>query len=135
MFLNPNIFFPIWILTVLIFLGMRNLQEQVKKAFCCQRLFWPFTVWINCSRIFFSQSRSEQFWLQKTILLRSLIIILWTNFSFSCQQKSDGIGSFLQIASGIPIRKTDSSAFFLNYCEMLMRWPSKLLTYDLYTII
>ena len=20
-----------------------------KKAFCCQKLFWPFTVWINCS--------------------------------------------------------------------------------------
>ena len=28
---------------------MRNLQEQVKKAFCCQKLFWPFTVWTNCS--------------------------------------------------------------------------------------
>ena len=28
---------------------MRNLQEQVKKAFCYQTLFWPFTVWINCS--------------------------------------------------------------------------------------
>ena len=22
---------------------------QVKKAFCYQTLFWPFTVWINCS--------------------------------------------------------------------------------------
>ena len=30
-------------------LDLRNLQEQVKKAFCYQRLFWPFTVWINCS--------------------------------------------------------------------------------------
>jgi hypothetical protein len=30
-------------------LDMRNLQEQVKKAFCYQELFWPFTVWINCS--------------------------------------------------------------------------------------
>ena len=29
---------------------MRNLREQVKKVFCCQKLFWPFTVWINCSR-------------------------------------------------------------------------------------
>ena len=29
---------------------MRNLQEQVKKAFCYQKLFWPFTVWINCSK-------------------------------------------------------------------------------------
>ena len=30
-------------------LYMRNLQEQVKKAFCYQKLFWPLTVWINCS--------------------------------------------------------------------------------------
>ena len=29
-------------------LDMRNLQEQVKKAFCYQKLFWPVTVWINC---------------------------------------------------------------------------------------
>ena len=29
-------------------LDMRNLQEQVKKAFCYQKLFWPFTVWVNC---------------------------------------------------------------------------------------
>ena len=28
---------------------MRNLQEQIKKPFCYQKLFWPFTVWINCS--------------------------------------------------------------------------------------
>ena len=28
---------------------LRKLQEQVKKAFCYQKLFWPFTVWINCS--------------------------------------------------------------------------------------
>ena len=32
-----------------IFWDLRNLQEQVKKAFCNQKLFWPFTVWINCS--------------------------------------------------------------------------------------
>ena len=40
-------------------LDMRNLQEQVKKAFCYQKLFWPFTVWINCSRDlkFFGNSR------------------------------------------------------------------------------
>ena len=29
--------------------SLRNLQEQVEKAFCYQELFWPFTVWINCS--------------------------------------------------------------------------------------
>ena len=28
---------------------MRNLQKQVKKAFCYQKLFWFFTVGINCS--------------------------------------------------------------------------------------
>ena len=28
---------------------MRNLQEQVKKAFCYHKFFWPFTVWLNCS--------------------------------------------------------------------------------------
>ena len=28
---------------------MRNLKEQVKTAFCYQKLFLPFTVWTNCS--------------------------------------------------------------------------------------
>ena len=28
---------------------LRNLQEQVKNAFSYQKLFWSFTVWINCS--------------------------------------------------------------------------------------
>ena len=27
---------------------MRNLQEQVKKTFCCQKLFCPFTIRTNC---------------------------------------------------------------------------------------
>ena len=39
---------------------MRNqLQEQVKKAFCYQMLFWSFTVSINCSwdLNFFANSR------------------------------------------------------------------------------
>ena len=30
-------------------LDLINLQEQVKKAVCYQKFFWPFTVWINCS--------------------------------------------------------------------------------------
>ena len=42
--------FPIWITyNCSNLLGVRNLQEQVNKAFCYQKLFWPFTVWINCS--------------------------------------------------------------------------------------
>ena len=32
-----------------IIVDLRNLQEQVKKAVCYQKLFWPLTVWINCS--------------------------------------------------------------------------------------
>jgi hypothetical protein len=42
-------------------LDMRNLQEQVKKAFCYQKLIWPFTVWINCSSDIknFANSRSS----------------------------------------------------------------------------
>ena len=31
-------------------LYLRNLQEQVKKAFCYQKVFWPFTVRTNCSK-------------------------------------------------------------------------------------
>ena len=30
-------------------LDLRNLQEQLKKHSVTQKLFWPFTVWINCS--------------------------------------------------------------------------------------
>ena len=33
-FLNPNYFFPIFIIFVLNVLDLTNLQEQVKKAFC-----------------------------------------------------------------------------------------------------
>ena len=32
------------------FLDLGSLQEQVMKAFCYQKLFWPFTVvWTNCT--------------------------------------------------------------------------------------
>jgi hypothetical protein len=48
MFLNPNIISNLDS-NCSNLLDMRNLQEQVKKAFCYQKLFWPFTVWINCS--------------------------------------------------------------------------------------
>ena len=54
-------------------LDMRNCRKKLKKIFCSQKLFWPFTIWINCSsdlkqtRNNFSCSRSEQFWYQNTI--------------------------------------------------------------------
>ena len=49
MFLNPNIFFLSLNSNCSNLLDMRNLQEQVKKAFYYQKLNWPFTVWIDCS--------------------------------------------------------------------------------------
>ena len=73
-FLNPNDVFSDLNSNCSKLLDLRNIQEQVKKAFCYQKLFWPFTVWINCScdlkhfkffsitRTIFSHSRSEQFW-------------------------------------------------------------------------
>ena len=45
MFLNSNILFQY----CSNLLGIRNLQEPVKKAFCYPKLLWPFAVWINCS--------------------------------------------------------------------------------------
>ena len=51
MFMNPNNFFQ-FDPNCSNLLDMRNIQKQVKKAFCYQRLFWPFTVWINCSSDF-----------------------------------------------------------------------------------
>ena len=58
MFLNPNNFSNLNS-NCSNLLDKRNLQEQVKKAFCYQKLFWPFTVWINCSSDlkFFANSR------------------------------------------------------------------------------
>ena len=57
--INPFLTFPAYFKIPIIFSylnsncsnlsDLRNLQEQVTKAFCYQRLFWPFTVWINCS--------------------------------------------------------------------------------------
>ena len=51
MFLNPNIFFNLNS-NCYNSLDKRNLQEQDKKASCYQKLFWPFTIWINCSSDF-----------------------------------------------------------------------------------
>ena len=42
-------FFSQFELELFYFLDLRHLQEQVKKSFCDQKLFWPFTVWINWS--------------------------------------------------------------------------------------
>ena len=62
-------------------MDMGNLQQQVKKVFCYQKLFWPFTVWkfspfslefqkfFSITRTIFSHSeRSEQFLLTECFL-------------------------------------------------------------------
>ena len=51
---NWRAYLALWMVNSLSFISttkvtLRNIQEQVKKAFCYQKLFWPFTVWINCS--------------------------------------------------------------------------------------
>ena len=46
-FLNPNYFFSIWILIVLI--RSEKPPGTSQKASCYQKLFWSFTVWINFS--------------------------------------------------------------------------------------
>ena len=87
-------------------LDTRNLHEQVKNAFCCQKWFWPFTFWINCfsdlkkfansrpsalnfkffstTKTICSHSRSEQFWQQNTIYsyfqIQDLICFCHQNF-------------------------------------------------------
>ena len=79
MFLNPNIFFPIWILIVLIYQIWETSRNKQSVAKNCSDL--SLHVWIDCSgdlkhfafslefqkffsitRTFFSHSRSEQFW-------------------------------------------------------------------------
>ena len=60
-FLNPPQNFQ-FELHCSIFLDVRNLKEQVKKAFCYQKLFWPFTVWINCPSDLKNFANSQQFW-------------------------------------------------------------------------
>ena len=51
---------------------LRNLQEQVKKAFCYQKLFWPFTVWMNCCKFSaFSLKFQKIFSITRTIFSHS----------------------------------------------------------------
>ena len=49
MFLFPLFFFNLNLNCSSNLLYLRNLKEQVKKAFRYQKLFWPFTVPTNCS--------------------------------------------------------------------------------------
>ena len=48
---------------------MRNLQEQLKKAFCYQKLFWPFTVWINLKNFAISGPSALNFLITRNFFL------------------------------------------------------------------
>ena len=85
-------------------LGKRNLQEQVKKTFCYQKLFWPFTALFeqtvllqflqilglqpriskifSITRTIFSHSRSEQF--ENKIPFLSLLNLFDKKISWNC---------------------------------------------------
>ena len=63
MFLNPNIFSSLNS-NCSNLLDVRNLQEQVKKAFCYQKLFRPFTVWIY---LFYLTSESKKLTLNAVV--------------------------------------------------------------------
>ena len=72
MLLNPNIFFQFSNSSNLLYL--RNLQEQVKQAFCYQKLFWPFTVGTNCSsdlKIFANACPSASNFKKKILITRT----------------------------------------------------------------
>jgi hypothetical protein len=65
-FLNPNAFFQFESL-----LDIRNLQEQVKKTFCYQKLFWPF----HCLNKLFLWSQKKLFSITRTIFSHSKTIL------------------------------------------------------------
>ena len=69
MFLNPNNFSNLNS-NCSTFLDLRNLQEQVEKAFCYQKLIWPFTVWTHCSSDlnFFLQTLDLQSRISKVLI-------------------------------------------------------------------
>ena len=101
---------------------MSNLQEQVKKTFSYQKLFWSFTVWINCSidpKIFANSQPSasnfksvsqslEYFFLtvgQNNFGNRIplLEITVFTENSISLTQKDELICRELSLESGINV--------------------------------
>ena len=77
MFPNPIIFFNLNY-DCSNSLEIRNLQEQVKKAFCdfgLKKLIWIFTVWINCSSdLAFSFKFQKKFSTRSRVKLQ---LILW----------------------------------------------------------
>ena len=115
--------------------NMRNLHEQVKKAFCYEKLFWPFTVWINCSsdlkklsnsrlsvfslefqqflsitRTIFSHSRSE---------VRTILVTKYLNFQI-VRKFVKLLG--LQHISAIAIKVRVLTSLQTKRCKSKMWW-------------
>ena len=108
-------------------LFMRNLQEQVKKAFHYQELFWPLTVSINCSSDlknfanfwpsasnFKSFSRSlEQFFLK---VCQNNFVYKIPNEALFCLEK-----------------KTEEKFYALQFCQGLLCRINRLASLNLIT--
>ena len=83
--------------------SLRNLQEQVKKAFCYQKLFWPFTVQTNCSsdRENLNTVGQNNFG-NKEYLMRSWLFfyryILLLQFFFAVQKKFPNLRCIFSLA-------------------------------------
>ena len=118
-------FFPIWILIVLIYyLGLRNLQEQVKKAFCYQKLFWSFTVWINCSsdlKIFASSQPSASNYKSYSLTLKQF-------FSHSQNNFGNKIPFFSHQSCPCVLRFT--KVFFCKYLYLVLNYCIPYHTYQ-----
>ena len=93
---------------------MRRFQEQVKKVFCCQKLFWPFTVWINWSsdlKIFANSRPSASNF--KSFLRSS------EHFFLTVGQHNFGNKIPIQILYDLTTRHLVFSSFFLTSNQVL----------------
>ena len=79
MFLNPNIF-SILHYDCSNLLDLRNLQEQVKKAFYYQKLFWPFTAPFDREKLLKIESEGQEFVKFLRSLEQFFLTLAQTNF-------------------------------------------------------
>ena len=132
-------------------LDMRNLQEQVKKVFCYQKLNWPFTVWINCSsdkkfsrslKHFFLTVAQDNFG-NKIPFLNSAAsskcdfhVCLMPIYFFPRHKSSDVIHRRTKRCAGVYLRLSILFLPKLRWQDLAHYWPTtyRLLTYFLTVI-
>ena len=103
---------------------MRNfhIQEQVKKAFCYQKLFWPFTLWIDCSS---DQEKLFKFKTEGRELAKKILTVGENNFGkytiiFWQHINSDFVPIccfFLHLQKLVVLDRIFFEAFFLIPCH------------------